>query len=106
MAKTKFTEIRLERITKHLEFEMWCVLQEIANNQRKFERGERTARETLAKHRKSMELFLRHDRNYLRAIKAANRIDGCESETERHYRSKDSCDSLCKFYALCEFFEK
>ena len=36
MAKTKITEIRLERITKHLEFEMRCVLQEIANNQRKF----------------------------------------------------------------------
>lgn len=106
MAKTRFTEIRLGAITRKLEFEMWYVLNQMSNNIKKFEAGERTARETLMRHRTFVELFLRHDRNLLRAIKAANRIDRCESETERHNRSKDSCDALCKFYALCEFFEK
>lgn len=106
MAKTRFTEIRLGAITRKLEFEMWYVLSQMSNNIKKFEAGERPARETLSRHRTFAELFLRHDRNLLRAIKAANRIDRCESETERHYRSKDSCDALCKFYALCEFFEK
>ena len=106
MAKTRFTEIRLGEITRKLEFEMWYVLQQMSNNIKRFEAGERPARETRMRQRTFVELFLRHDRNLLRAIKAANRIDRCESETERHYRSKDSCDALCKFYALCEFFEK
>jgi hypothetical protein len=106
MAKTRFTEIRLGAITRKLEFEMWYVLSQMSNNIKKFEAGERPARETLMRQRTFVELFLRHDRNLLRAIKAANRIDRCENEADRHYRSKDSCDALCKFYALCEFFEK
>lgn len=106
MAKTRFTEIRLGAITRKLEFDMWCSLQRISSNIRKFESGERTARETRMRHRTYVELFLRHHRNYLRAIRAANRIDRCEGQTERHYLSKESCDALCKFYALCAFFEK
>lgn len=106
MAKTRFTEIRLGAITRKLEFEMWYVLSQMSSNIKKFEAGERPARETRMRHRTFVELFLRHDRNYLRAVRAANRIDRCESETERHYRSSDSCNALCKFYALCEFFEK
>lgn len=82
MAKTRFTEIRLEAITRKLEFEMWCVLNQMSSNIKKFEAGERPARETRMRHRTFVELFLRHD------------------------RSKESCDALCKFYALCEFFEK
>ena len=106
MAKTRFTEIRLERITRKLEFEMWYVLNQMSNNIKKFEAGERPARETLKKHTQYHELFLSHDRNYLRAVRAANRIDRCEAETERYHRSRDTYDELCKFYALCEFFEK
>lgn len=106
MAKTRFTEIRLGAITRKLEFEMWYVLNQMSNNIKKFEAGERTARETRMRHRTLCDLFLQHDRNLLREIRAANRIDRCESETERYYRSKDSCDALCKFCTLCEFFEK
>lgn len=106
MAKTRFTEIRLGTITRKLEFEMWYVLNQMSNNIKKFEAGERPAREALMRHRTFVELFLRHDRNYLRAVRAANRIDRCENEADRHYRSKDSGNALCKFYALCEFFKK
>ena len=106
MAKTRFTEIRLGAITRKLEFEMWYVLQQMGGNIKRFESGERTARETRMRHRTYVELFLRHDRNYLRAVRAANRIDRCENEAHRHYRSEDSGNALCKFYALCEFFEK
>ena len=106
MAKTRFTEIRLERITQKLEFEMWYVLKQMSSNIEKFEHGERTAKDTLMQYRKHRELFLQHERNILRAIKAANRIDRCESDEERHYRSNGSCDALCKFNTLCEFFEK
>ena len=106
MAKTRFTEIRLERITQKLEFEMCYVLEQMRSNIEKFEAGERTARETLARHRTFVELFLQHDRNLLRAISAANRIDRCESDAERHYRSNGSCEALSWFYELCEFFEK
>lgn len=106
MAKTRFTEIRLERITRKLEPEMWYVLKQMSSNIEKFEAGERTAKETLMRHRNYREVFLQHERNLLRAIKAANRIDRCESEAERHYRSNGSCDALSKFNSLCEFFEK
>ena len=106
MAKTRFTEIRLERITRKLEHEMWYVLKQMSSNIEKFEAGERTAKETLMRHRTLVESFLQHDRNLLRAIHAANRIDGCENEAERYYRSNGSCDALCKFNSLCEFFEK
>lgn len=106
MAKTRFTEIRLERITRKLESEMWHVLRQMSGNIEKFEAGERPARETRMRHRTFVESFLQHDRNLLRAINAANRIDRCENETERHFRSNDSCDALCKFNSLCEFFEK
>lgn len=106
MAKTRFTEIRLERITRKLEPEMWYVLKQISSNIEKFEAGERPARETRMRHRTLVESFLRYDRNLLRAIHAANRIDGCESEAERHYRSNGACDAVFKFHSLCEFFEK
>ena len=106
MAKTRFTEIRLERITRKLESEMWHVLRQMSGNIEKFEAGERPARETLARHRTFVELFLQHNRNLLRAINAANRIDRCEDEAERHYVSNSAYDSLCKFRSLCEFFEK
>ncbi len=104
MAKTKFTEARLGAITRKLEFEMWAILQAMVNNQREFEEGKRTAREARMRHRKNVELFLRHDRDYLRAVNAANRIDRCEQDENRYYRSKDSCDALYKFYAICEYF--
>lgn len=106
MAKTRFTEIRLERITRKLEFEMWYVLQQISSNIKKYEAGERTARETLSRHRQLTELFLRHNRNYCRAVQAANRIDRCEDQTERHYRTNDWSCAIKKFNDLCEFFEK
>lgn len=106
MAKTRFTEIRLERITKKLEPEMWYVLKQMSSNIEKFESGERPARETLMRHKNYCELFLRHDRNLLRAIHAANRIDGCEREAEQHYVSNSTYDALCKFCDLCGFFEK
>jgi hypothetical protein len=106
MAKTRFTEIRLGAITRKLEFEMWYVLSQMSSNIKKFEAGERTARETRMRHRAFVELFLRHDRNYLRAVQAANRIDRCEKQEERHYRTSDCCNAIAKFYALCEFFEK
>jgi hypothetical protein len=104
MAKTKFTEARLEAITRKLEFEMWAILQAMVNNQCEFEAGKRPAREARMRHRKNVELFLRHNRDYLRAVRAANRIDRCEQDEKRHYCSKDSCDVLCKFYTLCEYF--
>lgn len=44
MAKTRFTEIRLERITLKLEFEMCYVLEQMRGNIEKFEAGERPAR--------------------------------------------------------------
>ena len=106
MAKTRFTEIRLERITKKLEPEMWYVLKQMSSNIEKFEAGERPARETRMRHRTLVESFLQHNRNLLRAIHAANRIDGCESEAEQHYVSNSAYDALCKFNSLCEFFEK
>lgn len=106
MAKTRFTEIRLGAITRKLEFEMWYVLSQMSNNIKKFEAGERTARETLMRHRTFVELFLRHNRNYCRAVQAANRIDRCESDTERHYRTTDWSNAIAKFDSLCEFFEK
>lgn len=106
MAKTRFTEIRLERITRNLEFEMCYVLEQMSSNIEKFEAGERPARETRMRHRTLVELFLQHNRNLIRAINAANRIDRCESEAERHYRSNKSCEALSWFYELCEFFER
>ena len=106
MAKTRFTEIRLERITRNLEYEMCYVLEQMSSNIKKFEAGERPSRETRMRHRTFVESFLQHDRNLLRAINAANRIDGCESESERHDRSKCAFNALCKFNSLCEFFEK
>ena len=36
MAKTRFTEIRLERITRNLEYEMCYVLEQMSSNIKKF----------------------------------------------------------------------
>ena len=106
MAKTEFTEIRLGAITRKLEYAMWVELQMMSNNIDKFKAGDRTARETMKTHRLYVELFLRHERNYHRAVSAANRIDGCEGEAEQHYASGDYTKSVYKFMQLCEFFEK
>lgn len=106
MAKTEFTEIRLGAITRKLEYAMWVELQMISNNIDKFKAGDRTPRETLKTHRLLVELFLRHERNYRRAVRAANRIDGCEEESERHYASGDYTRSIHRLHSLCEFFEK
>lgn len=106
MAKTRFTEIRLGAITRKLEPEMWCILNQMSSNIKRFEDGERPAKETLSRHRTLAELFLRHNKNYCRAVQAANRIDRCEDQTERHYRTTNWGSAIAKFNSLCEFFEK
>lgn len=106
MAKTRFTEIRLRAITIRLESEMWYVLNQMSSNIKKFEAGERPARETLSRHRTYVELFLRQDRYYLKAVRAANRIDRCEQDSERHYVTDGHCRAIREFQTLCEFFEK
>lgn len=106
MAKTRFTEIRLRAITVRLESEMWCVLEQMSENIDKFEAGERPARETLSRHRTYVERFLRQDWYYLEAVRAANRIDGCEQDGERHYVTDGHLRAIREFQTLCEFFER
>lgn len=106
MAKTRFTEIRLGAITRKLEYEMWLTLSQIDSNIKKFEEGERPARETLKRHRQYVNDFLWADRNYHRAVTAANRMDGCAGCKESHEVSPDYCRALDDLYKYCEFFEK
>lgn len=106
MAKTEFTAIRLGAIQKRLQYEMWLTLSQIQSNINKFKEGERTARETLSRHRKYVSDFLWADRNYHRAVAAANRMDGCAGCKESHEVSPDYCRALDDLYRFCEFFEK
>lgn len=106
MAKTEFTAIRLGAITRKLEYDMWLTLSQMKGNIDRFKAGERTARETLIRQRRYMENYLWADRNYHRAIKAANRMDGCAGCIESHDASSDYCRAMNDFYTLCEFFER
>lgn len=106
MAKTRFTEVRLRAITVRLESEMWCVLEQMSENIELFETGERTKKEVLSKHRTYVERFLRQEWYYLKAVRAANRIDGCEQDKERHYVTDGYLRAIRELQTLCEFFEK
>ena len=104
MAKTEFTAIRLGAITRKLEYEMWMTLSQMKSNIDKFKAGERTARETRMRHRRYVENYLWADRNYHRAVVAANHMDGCAGCKECHEVSSDYCVALDNLYKLCEFF--
>ena len=106
MAKTEFTAIRLGAIQRRLQYDMWMSLSQIKSNIDKFKEGERTARETLSRHRLYVENYLWADRNYLRAVEAANRMDGCAGCKECHEVSSDYSVALDNLYKLCEFFER
>ena len=106
MAKTEFIAIRLGAITRRLEYDILLTLSQIKSNIDKFKAGERTARETLSRHRRYIENYHWADRNYIRAVKAANRMDGCAGCKECHEVTADYCRAMDDLYKLCEFFEK
>ena len=106
MAKTRFTEIRLERITERIETELYCINENIAGNIMAFSEGERTAAETRRRHNRYMAKFIHYQRLYYKAIDSANEIDHSHSDEDRHFISSNFCTESTKFITRCEFFEK
>lgn len=104
MAKKRFTEIRLGALTARLEEEMTRYNTFMDGNIQLFQAGKRTARETLRSHRFCVTHFLRLERNYHRAIQAANRIDRCEEDQNRHEATETYAGLIKAFNAYCEFF--
>ena len=106
MAKTRFTEIRLERITDQIENELYHINENIAGNIMSFCDGERTAAEARRRHSKYMAKFIHYQMLYYRAIDAANEIDHSHSDEDKHFVSHNFCTESNKFITHCEFFKK
>lgn len=106
MAKTRFTEIRLERITEKIEIELYYINENVAGNIMAFSEGERTAAEARRRHSKYMAKFIHYTKLYYRAIEAANEIDGSRDDADRHVISSNFSTETNKFITRCEFFKK
>lgn len=106
MAKTQFTEIRLERITNQIETELYYINENIAGNIMSFRECERTAAEARRRHSKYMAKFIHYQKLYYKAIDAANEIDGSHGDADRHFVSDNFCTESNKFITRCEFFKK
>lgn len=106
MAKTRFTEIRLERITEQIETELYYINENIAGNILSFCERERTAAETRRRHSKYMAKFIHYQKLYYKAVDAANEIDNSHSDEDRHFVSDNFSTESNKFITRCEFFEK
>lgn len=106
MAKTRFTEIRLERITDRIETELYYINENIAGNIMAFSEGERTAAETRRRHSRYMEKFIHYQKLYYKAIDASNEIDHSHCDEDGHSVSTNFCIESNKFITRCEFFLK
>lgn len=106
MAKTRFTEIRLERITAQIETELFYINEKIAGNILSFCECKRTAAETRRRHSKYMAKFIHYQMLYYKAIDAANEIDHSHSDEDRHRVSHNFCIESNNFITHCEFFKK
>lgn len=106
MAKTRFTEIRLGRITDQIETELYHINENIADNVISFCKCERTAEEARRLHGKYMAKFTHYQKLYYRAIDAANEIDHSHSDEDRHRVSHNFCTESNIFITRCEFFKK
>lgn len=106
MAKTRFTEIRLERITDQIEAKLFYINENIAGNIMSFCEYKRTAAEARRLHSKYMAKFIHYQMLYYKAIDAANEIDHSHSDEDRHRVSHNFCTESNKFITHCEFFKK
>ena len=106
MAKTRFTELRLERLQKQVEFEMYILNNQISGNITAYEKGERPAHETRKRHERYSERMDCYIKIYHMAIHAANRIDGVEKIDDRHYATKDYVALMEFYFDKCAYFRK
>jgi hypothetical protein len=106
MAKTMFTEKRVESLQRSADFELWVVAQKIGANIKRFDDGEQTANRTIKTHRTLVERFDRLLRIEKMIVDAANRMDECEGCDERHYVSVEYVNACQAYLNHCAYFEK
>lgn len=98
MGKSRFTEIRLKRLTDRLDAELEAINAEASANVARFENGEQTANRTLRNHRELTKRFNRICKLEYMALEAANRIDNIGNYDELHELSEKYLTEVAYFH--------